>query len=597
MKGNQIQALNWRWLKENVLTFKRPLVIANLLAVGATLLSVPVPILMPLMVDEVLLDKPGIALDWLNRLLPETWQVATGYILTMFLLTVAFRIGSVVLSVLQGRHFTYIAKSITLQLRTHLLSHIEKISLKGYETIGSGGLSSNLITDVDTIDKFIGETLSKLLISVLTVIGTAIILLLIDWRLGLFILLCNPIVIYFSKILGSKVKELKKNENQAIELFQQALVETLDAIHEIRTANRERHYLQRIADHAFRVKQQAVAYGWKSEAAGRLSFLVFLIGFELFRAVAMLMVIFADLTVGEIFAVFGYLWFMMTPVNELLGIQISFYSANAALQRVNRLFNYPTVVEGSGTANPFIDSNTVGITVQNLTFAYDKEHRVLSGVNLEIAPGEKVAVVGASGGGKSTLIQLLLGLYPKADGRIVYGGVEIDQIKPDILREHVATVLQHPTLFNDTIYENLCMGQKFSHAACIKALEVAALGDFIESLAEGLETHIGTRGVRLSGGQRQRLAIARMVLRDPSVVILDEATSALDTETESRVHKNLEQFLQGRTTIVIAHRLSAIRQADTIYVFEDGRICQSGRHHELIAKDGLYRTLYAEGGA
>ncbi|GAA5217824.1 ABC transporter ATP-binding protein [Corallincola platygyrae] len=545
------------------------------------------------MVDEVLLGKPGSAVEALNTILPTPLQSAAGYIGTMFILTVLLRIASVFLSVLQSRQFTIIAKDMTYSLRRRLLARIQKISLSGYETIGSGGLSSHLITDVDTLDKFIGDTLSKLLISLLTVVGTAVILLVIDWRLGLFILLCNPVVIYFSKILGSKVKTLKKEENKAIELFQQSLVETLDAIHEIRTANRERHYLKRIADNAFQVRGTAINYGWKSEAAGKLSFLIFLIGFELFRAVAMLMVVFSDLSVGQIFAVFGYLWFMMSPVNELLGMQVAYYSANGAIQRLNKIFDYPVTSDHHGRENPFDGRRSVPITVNQVQFRYNAEQDVLRGVSLEIREGEKIAIVGASGGGKSTLIQLLLGLYPKSSGEIFYGGIEQDDISEEVLREHVATVLQHPTLFNDTIYANLCMGEEYSREDCLKALDVAELAQFVEGLESGLDTHIGTRGVRLSGGQKQRLAIARMVLREPSVVILDEATSALDTETEARVHSNLKTFLEGRTTIVVAHRLSAVRQADTIYVFEDGRICQSGRHHELIDKDGLYRTLYA----
>ncbi|TAA48165.1 ABC transporter ATP-binding protein [Corallincola spongiicola] len=592
MKDRQPRLLSWQWISNEIRGFKRPLLIANVVAILATALSVPVPLLMPLMVDEVLLNNPGSTLDTLNMLLPTSWQNATVYITLIFVLTVALRISSVLLSVLQSRQFTIISKSLTLKLRQRLLQQIQQISLKGYETIGSGGLSSHLITDVDTIDRFVGETLSKLIISGLTILGTAVILLLIDWRLGLFILLCNPIVIYFSKILGSKVKELKKDENSAIELFQQSLVETLDAIHEIRTANREKHYLKRIAERAGNVKHRAIEFGWKSEAAGKLSFLVFLIGFELFRAVAMLMVVFSDLTVGQIFAVFGYLWFMMTPVNELLGMQVAFYSANGALQRLNKIFTYPTIPEQNGNADPFTKGEPVAINVKGLTFNYEDDREILRGINLDIAAGEKIAIVGASGGGKSTLIQLLLALYPKSSGSISYGGCEISDIAPDALRENIATVLQHPTLFNDSIRNNLCMGEHYSSDACWDALKVAELADFVAEMELNLDTPIGTRGVRLSGGQRQRIAIARMVLRNPAIVILDEATSALDTETEAKVHSNLKSFLQQRTTIVIAHRLSAVKQADTIYVFEDGQICQSGRHHELISAEGVYRTLY-----
>jgi ATP-binding cassette subfamily C protein len=593
MPENTEDRLSWRCLRGEILTYRRPLLIAHIIAVLATLISVPIPLLMPLMVDEVLLGQPGPAVATLNEILPPVWQTAAGYILTMFILTVVLRVSSVLLSVVQSREFTIIGKSVTFRLRQRLLRRLGLVAMSEYETMGTGGLSSHFVTDMETIDQFIGETLSKLLISSLTVVGVAAVLLLIDWRLGLFILLCNPVVIYFSKVLGSRVKELKREENSAFELFQQALVETLDAVQEIRAANRERHYLLRVMDRARGVRNHAIAYAWKSDAAGRLSFLIFLIGFELFRAVAMLMVVFSDLTVGQIFAVFGYLWFMMSPINELLGIQYAFYSASAALKRLDRLSEHQQEPQYPSLRDPFASGRGVSIEVEDLHFRYEVEQEVLRGVDLRIELGERVAIVGASGGGKSTLIQLLLGLYTPDSGYIRYGGVDMREIGLQRVREHVATVLQHPTLFNDSVRENLCMGKSHDDSQILEALAVAELADFVRAQPAGLDTPIGSRGVKLSGGQRQRLAIARMVLRDPSVVILDEATSALDTETEARVHANLARFLADRTTLIVAHRLSAVRQASTIYVFEDGLICQSGHHEDLIREDGLYRTLYA----
>lgn len=194
--------------------------------------------------------------------------------------------------------------------------------MKEYEERGSGGVSSHLVTDVETIDSFLGSSLSRFVVGVLTVFGTAIILLWLDWGLGLFILLVNPLVIYLSRKMGQRVKHLKKAENQSFERFQQRLVETLDGIYQLRAANRERAYLDVLKQDAEAIRHDADKYAWQSEAAGRVSFLMFLIGFELFRAAAMLMVLFSDLTIGQIFAVFGYLWFMLSPIQELLGIQL-----------------------------------------------------------------------------------------------------------------------------------------------------------------------------------------------------------------------------------------------------------------------------------
>jgi ATP-binding cassette subfamily C protein len=213
---------------------------------------------------------------------------------------------------------------------------------------------------------------------------------------------------------------------------------------------------------------------------------------------------------------------------------------------------------------------------------------------LKIKAGEKVALVGASGGGKSTLIQTLIGLYLPSEGRICFDNVPIERIGLEVVRENVVTVLQHPVLFNDTIRANLTLGKPASDAALWNALSIAQLKDAVKDLENGLETVVGRQGMRLSGGQRQRMAIARMIVANPKVVILDEATSALDTETEHKLHQALATFLKGRTTIIIAHRLSSVKQADHVYVFEQGEICEQGRHETLISQNGLYAKLYGE---
>ncbi|MBU2898863.1 ABC transporter ATP-binding protein [Vibrio hepatarius] len=580
------------WLITQVKKHKPRLVLANVIAILATLLSVPIPLLMPLMVDEVLLNQPAKGIEVMNSVLPSYLQTPTGYIFLTLGLVILMRTMSQALNILQGRQFTLVSKSITYQMRSKMLDKLGRISMKQYETRGSGGINAHLVTDVETIDKFIGATLSKFLIGLLTVLGTAGVLLWLEWHLGLFILLVNPIVIYFSRKLGNKVKHLKKKENQSFERFQNRLVETLDGIYQLRAANREREFLTELKQHANQIRLDADKYTWQSEAAGRLSFLLFLLGFELFRAVAMLMVLFSDLTIGQIFAVFGYLWFMLGPVQELLGIQFSWYSAKAALQRINTLLTLEEEQRPLSTVNPFIINKQVDITIENVDFSYNDEVTVFNRLNLHIPAGKKVALVGASGGGKSTLIQLLIGVYRQDSGVIRFNGEPTDSIGFDLIRQHIAVVLQQPILFNDSLRHNLTLGSECEDAKLWHALEVAQLADVACQLKDGLDTPIGRNGIRLSGGQRQRLAIARMVLTNPKFVILDEATSALDTSTESALHKALNEFLDGRTTMIVAHRLSAVKQADLIYVLEDGQVTQAGTHVELVKQEGLYQTLY-----
>ncbi|MFA5081458.1 MAG: ABC transporter ATP-binding protein [Hydrogenophilaceae bacterium] len=575
------------------MSHRRKLVLANLVAVLAVMAAVPVPLVLPILVDEVLLNRPGRFVAAVAPLFPPSWHGPVLFIGSALLLTVVLRLIAISLNVWQGRSFALAAKEVVFNIRRRLLDRLSRIALSQYETLGSGKVTSHFVTDLNAIDGFLGASISGFLVAVLSLLGVAVVLFWMNWQLALFILLLNPVVIGFSTRLGKRVKEWKRRENSAFEIFQEALTETLDALAQIRTMNRERHYLARVIDKASDIRRHAADYAWKSDALSRTSFFIFLVGFDIFRAISMLMVIYSDLSIGEMLAVFGYLWFMMSPVQEIINIQYAWFAANAAMARVNGLLALEVVEEGGGGRNPFAAADTVGLELRNLSFAYSEGDIVLDDVSLSVRPGEKVALVGASGGGKSTLVQALLGLYPPSAGSILYGGVEVAEIGWPTVRDQVGVVLQHPILFNASIRDNLAMGRDYPDETLWHALEIAQLKPLVEDLSGGLDAIVGRHGVRLSGGQRQRLAIARMVLTEPKVVILDEATSALDTGTERTLHHALAEFLRGRTTLIIAHRLSAVKQADRILVFENGRVVEEGEHAALMEKGGLYHKLYA----
>ena len=584
--------LTWRGIADELKTHRARLLQANAAALLAVFAAVPVPLLLPLMVDEVLLHHPGKMVAAIGAWFPVAWHGPLLFIGVVLLLTVGLRLTAILLNVWQGRAFSLLAKEIVYRIRVRMLSRLSRIALSEFETVGAGRVTSHFVTDLNAIDTFLGASISGFVVSVLTLVGVAAVLFWMHWQLALFILLLNPVVILFSTKLGKRVKDLKRFENRAFEVFQDALAETLDALTQIRAMNREKYYLARVTQKADEIRRHAAAFAWKSDALSRVSFFVFLLGFDAFRAGAMLMVVFSDLTIGEMLAVFGYLWFMMTPVQELVNMQYSWFAANAALGRINALLGLHSEPQHPALRDPFAGQPTVGLALDHVSFAYADGETVLDDVSLTVAAGEKVALVGASGGGKSTLVQALLGLYPVKSGRIFYGDTPVSEIGWESVREHVGVVLQHPVLFNDSVRANLTLGREADDATLWQALEIAQLKDIIAELPHGLDTVVGRQGVRLSGGQRQRLAIARMIVADPKIVILDEATSALDTETERRLHQALSGFLSGRTTLIIAHRLSAVKQADRILVFENGRVVEEGGHDELIHRGGLYHKLY-----
>jgi ATP-binding cassette subfamily C protein len=585
--------LSWSTIYAELKQYRPALIRGNLIALLAVVCAVPVPLFLPILVDEVLLKQPGSFVAFFGPWFPQHWHGPLLYILIALVITVGLRLASILLNVWQTRTFSLVAKEIVYRIRERMLERLSRIALSEYETLGSGRVTSHFVTDLNAVDSFLGASISGFLVALLSLAGVAGVLLWMHWQLALFILLLNPLVIGFSTRLGKKVKELKKRENGAFETFQEALSETLDALNQIRAMNREAHYLGRVLDKAANIRQHAAAYAWKSDAMNRVSFFIFLAGFDAFRAGAMLMVVFSGLTIGEMLAVFGYLWFMMSPVQEIINIQYSWYAANAALARINGLLALKPAQIGESRLDPFVEAKSIGLELENASFSYGDGDTVLDGVDLSIAPGEKVALVGASGGGKSTLVQALLGLYPLRNGSIRYGGVDVADIGWEKVRENVGVVLQHPVLFNASVRENLTMGREYADAELWRALEIAQLKNFIASLDAGLDSIIGKSGVRLSGGQRQRLAVARVVLGRPSVVILDEATSALDSATERELHSAMSAFLENRTTLIIAHRLSAVRQADRILVFENGRIVEQGVHDSLMRQGGLYHQLYA----
>ena len=571
---------------KQLMSYKSAVILGNMIALLSTLLIVIIPLFIPVLVDEILLGQDHGFIAWISKYIFTS--DTKGYVLFVLAIIIFLRVFSTFLSIVQSRIFTVISKNITYKMRQSLLQHLKQVSLKEYEMMRVGSVTSKLVTDVETIDGFVSSTISKLIIASFVLFFSAVVLLWIHWQLAIFILVTNPIVVFFTAKLARNIGKLKKEENRAVELFQSALTETLELFHQIRAANKEEYFFDQSEAKAKELKEHAIAYGYKSEAAMKYSYLVFLNGYEVFRAVSILAVAYSDLSVGLMLAIFSYLWVMVTPTQDIINFQYALATAKAACNRINSIYAMEQEPQMQELINPFDAHDAIDIEVKNLSFSYQKGKNILSNINMHIKEGSKVAIVGASGSGKTTLSNILVGFYPLDEGEILYGGVSNKALKLSSIRENIHLILQHPKLFNDTMRFNLTLGKVYSDDVVQKALDISQLADVIKRLDLGLDTLVGKDGIKLSGGQRQRVAIARMILADPKVVIFDESTSALDVHTEEKLFGALQAFLAKKTVITIAHRLSTIKSAEFIYVLEEGVVVDSGTPKELLAKDESY---------
>jgi ATP-binding cassette subfamily C protein len=569
-----------------ILEKKSVLLFGQLITLFAILVSVPIPLLLPVMVDEILLEKPATVVNFIDLFIDGT--TAFVYIAIVTFGVIFLRFFYYFLTVIITKIFTKISKYVTFKIRKRLLEHLQATSMNEYELLGSGAITSNLVTDVNTLDAFIITGISKLVSSVLTLVAVAVVMIAIDPILGILILVVQPVIMLMSKKMSAIVGKLKAKENAAISDFQEDVGETLELFGQIKASNQEQYFFSQATSLAKNIQSASNQYSYKNVAYEKLSYTIFLVMFEFIRAAGLLLVVYSDLSVGMMFAMFGYIWFIMTPVQDILSMQYSYSSAKAALERINKILTLQTEKTGS----EILEKKEVDITLSNLSFSYGEAKEILKNITLNISSGSKIALIGASGSGKTTLAQVISGFYEKCSGELRYNTLEIEKLQKSSLRERIFLVLQMPILFNATLRFNITMGNKnVSDEALYKALHISQLDDMVEAMDDKLQTIVGHHGIRLSGGQRQRLSIARMIIANPSVVIFDESTSALDVHTEALLQTELEPLLKDKTVITIAHRLSTVKNADIIYVLNEGEIVQRGSHEELEEQEGHYNEF------
>ncbi len=569
---------------------KRAFIYGQIITLLAIIVSIPVPLMLPVMVDEVLLHKPHYIVPAINKLFGS--GSAFYYIALVAVAVIFLRFLYYFLGVVTTKIFTAISKYVTFMIRRHLLTHLQYTSMNEYETVGSGAITANLITDVDTLDAFIMNSASRFVASVLTLVAVGIVMIAIDPILGILILFVQPLIMFVSKKMSVRVGELKRQENQSIAEFQEDVGETLELFGQIKASNKEEYFFQKAIKQAKKIKQTSNAFSFKSVAYEKLSYTIFLCVFELIRATGLLLVAYSDLSIGMMFAMFGYIWFIMTPVQDILSMQYSYASAKAALGRINKVL----MLKHEANGHERLQGAPLDIMIDKLSFSYaSSEKEILKNISFSVPYGSKIALIGASGSGKTTLAQIISGFYEKKSGELLYNGTAVENLDKHSLREKIFLVLQMPIMFNETLRFNITMGETDADdAALYKALEIAQLTEMIENMPEKLDTIVGHHGIRLSGGQRQRLSIARMIIANPSIAIFDESTSALDVHTEAKLFAALEPVLREKTVITIAHRLSTVKNADMIYVLNEGEIVQRGTHKALEEEEGHYREFIKE---
>ena len=485
-----------------------------------------------------------------------------------------------------------LGEKFIFDLRVRLYAYLQKMSLSFFERTSTGELMSRVTNDLSALEHFVTHGSALTAVDLIRLVGGSIILFMLDWRLAALVLIPVPILAVALRHYNTKIRPVYRSVRARLGDINAKLQDNLSGIRVIQAFAREEMERQRFkteSERYYRARVKGIRY-W-SVFFPAIRFLGAM-GSVIVLGVGAVMVVKGEMTLGTLVAFLSYTTSFYEPINRLTEVDNIFQEAIAAGERFFEILDETTEV---GDASDAIDLPMIQgkMVFDEVAFRYGTGDKVLHDIAFEMSPGEMVALVGPSGAGKTSIANLICRFYDPNQGRITVDGHDLRRIKLSSLRQQVAVVLQDSFLFNSSVVENILYGKPdATREVLIQAAKAANAHDFIMQLPEGYDTEIGERGVKLSGGQKQRLALARAILADPRILILDEATSSVDAETEFLIQQALERVLEGRTSLVIAHRLSTVRNADKIIVLDQGRIVEVGQHDALLQSGGLYSQLY-----
>ncbi|MEH7524018.1 ABC transporter ATP-binding protein [Bacillus sp. JJ1503] len=524
----------------------------------------------------------------IDRLLPEgNWSIillACAGLLLIYLLNT-------------GLHYivTYwghnLGINIETDMRQKLFTHMQKLSFGYYDNNKTGHSISRLTKDLEEIGEVAHHGPEDVFVAIMTLVGSFTLMVSINWKLAVISFIVIPLLIIFAIYFNKKMTRTFRRMFQDVAEINSRIEDSIGGIRVVQAFANEKYEQKKFKENNENYRLTKLQ-SYKIMAQNVMANYLFMRTITLFTLLfGTFFVISRELTYGEFVAFILLSNILIGPIQKINAVIESYPKGIAGFKRYTEIIDTEPDIEDSEDA---IEMELAGtIQYNNVSFGYEGNQPVLNNINLSIQPGETVAFVGPSGAGKTTLCSLLPRFYEVQEGSISINQIDIRDIKLSSLRRQIGIVQQDVFLFSGTIRENIAYGKlNATDEEILDAAKKAKLDDFIQSQPQGLDTIIGERGVKLSGGQKQRLAIARMFLKNPPILILDEATSALDTETEAAIQKSLEELTEGRTTLVIAHRLATIKNADRILVVTKDGIAEQGNHQELLESEGIYSRLH-----